>query len=156
MEDLIKKVKSLSEKAEYERILEGLKNRKSPFLKHEKSLKEEQRHHLIQVKNILPILKVMAELKEQVIKVFEHTNDWYTGVFKLGLWLAEAQKYFPKSHNTVIRWFDKIIADFERGITNGMVGGINNQLKLIKRSGYGFINFDNFRVSSLLNWHLSY
>ena len=91
----------------------------------------------------------MAELKEQLIKVFERTNDWYT-------WLAEAQKYFPKSHNTVIRWFDKIIADFERGITNGMVDGINNQLKLIMRSGYGFRNFDNFRVSSLLNWHLRY
>ncbi|MGF1675171.1 MAG: transposase, partial [Rivularia sp. (in: cyanobacteria)] len=29
-------------------------------------------------------------------------------------------------------------------------------LKLIKRSGYGFRNFDNFRIRCLLNWYLDY
>ncbi|MHC5819168.1 MAG: transposase, partial [Nostoc sp.] len=29
-------------------------------------------------------------------------------------------------------------------------------IKLIKRSGYGFRNFDNFRVRCLLNWHFNY
>ncbi|MBY5283044.1 transposase, partial [Anabaena sp. PCC 7938] len=33
--------------------------------------------------------------------------------------------------------------------------GINNKLKLIKRLGYGFRNFSNFRLRSLLNWHFS-
>ncbi|MEM6403237.1 MAG: transposase, partial [Cyanobacteria bacterium P01_D01_bin.116] len=37
-----------------------------------------------------------------------------------------------------------------------VVEGINNKLKLIKRSGYGFRNFDNFRVRCLLNWHFNY
>ncbi|MGK7871766.1 MAG: transposase, partial [Xenococcaceae cyanobacterium] len=31
---------------------------------------------------------------------------------------------------------------------------INNKLKLIKRSGFGFRNFDNFEKRSLLVWHL--
>lgn len=35
------------------------------------------------------------------------------------------------------------------------VKGINNKLKLIKRLGYGFRNFDNFRLHSLLSWHFS-
>ncbi|MBD2416137.1 transposase, partial [Anabaena cylindrica FACHB-243] len=30
---------------------------------------------------------------------------------------------------------------------------INNKLKLIKRSGYGFKNFENFRIRCLLSWH---
>ncbi|MCY7366965.1 MAG: transposase, partial [Chamaesiphon sp.] len=35
------------------------------------------------------------------------------------------------------------------------VEGINNKLKLIKRSGYGFTNFKNFRTRCLLNWHFN-
>ncbi|MBW4452315.1 MAG: transposase, partial [Nostoc indistinguendum CM1-VF10] len=31
-----------------------------------------------------------------------------------------------------------------------------NKLKLIKRSGYGFRNFENFRVRCLLNWYANY
>ncbi|NJR76273.1 MAG: transposase, partial [Scytonema sp. CRU_2_7] len=83
-------------------------------------------------------LKVMHELKEKFIKIFNNTNDWYTGVFKLGMWLSKAKKYFPKSNKTIIRWFDEVIAYFDNRTTSGTVEGINNKLKLIKRSGYGF------------------
>ncbi|MEH2349102.1 MAG: transposase [Nostoc sp.] len=34
--------------------------------------------------------------------------------------------------------------------------GINNKLKLIKRSAYGFKNFNNFRVRCLLHWDFNY
>ncbi|MEM9949459.1 MAG: transposase, partial [Cyanobacteria bacterium P01_D01_bin.36] len=33
------------------------------------------------------------------------------------------------------------------------VEGINNKLKLIKRSGYGFTNFKRFRLRCLICWH---
>lgn len=155
VEELIKKEKISSKKTEYEQILEGLKNSKYPLLKNEDSLSEEQVNKLIQVKNISPTLKVMHELKEKFRKFFNKTNDWYTGVFKLGMWLSRAKKYFPNSNNTIIRWFDEIIAYFDNGTTSGVVEGINNKLKLIKRSAYGFRNFDNFRIRCLLNWHFN-
>ncbi|WP_422394229.1 ISL3 family transposase [Nostoc flagelliforme] len=156
VEELIKKSKLADDKAEYELILEGLKNSIYPLLKNEDNLNNEQLNKLIQVKNVSPILKVMHELKEKIRKIFNKTNDWYTGVFKLGMWLSRAKKYFPNSNNTIIRWFDEIIAYFDNGTTSGKVEGINNKLKLIKRSGYGFRNFENFRVRCLLNWHLNY
>ncbi|MEM9217773.1 MAG: transposase, partial [Cyanobacteria bacterium P01_F01_bin.150] len=34
------------------------------------------------------------------------------------------------------------------------VEGLNNRLKLIKRLGYGFRNFGNFRLRCLICWHL--
>ncbi|MEC4813135.1 MAG: transposase, partial [Scytonema sp. PMC 1069.18] len=37
--------------------------------------------------------------------------------------------------------------------TSGVVEGINNKLKLIKRSGFGFKNFRNFEIRALLAWH---
>jgi transposase len=154
-EDLIKKENLLTHKNEYEQILSGIKNSKYSLLKNEDNLNEEQLQKLIQVKYVSPILKEMHKLKEKIIKIFNQTHDWYTGVFKLGLWLSRAKKYFPNSHNTIIRWFDEIIAYFDNGTTNGTVEGINNKLKLIKRSAYGFRNFDNFRIRCLLNWHFN-
>lgn len=50
--------------------------------------------------------------------------------------LLESQKYFPKTQKTMIRWLDEIIADFDHRTSSGLVEGINNQLKLIKRSAY--------------------
>jgi len=76
----------------------------------------------------------MHELKE---KIRTKEMNWYTGVFKLGMWLDRAKKYFPNSNSTIIRWFDEIIAYFDNGTTSGTVEGINNKLKLIKRSAYG-------------------
>ncbi len=46
------------------------------------------------------------------------------------------------------------ISYFERRTTNGVVEGINNKLKLIKRRGYGLRNFRNVWVRSMLSWHL--
>ena len=35
---------------------------------------------------------------------------------------------------------------FAHRTTNGVAEGINNKIKLIKRQGYGFSNFENFRL----------
>lgn len=146
MEELMKQTKLEADKAEYEKKLQGLKNSKYPLLKNEDNLNEAQMNKLIQVKNVSPLLKRMHELKEKIRKIFNQTNNWYAGVFKLGMWLSRAKKYFPNSHKTILRWFDEIIAYFDNGTTSGVVEGINNKLKLIKRSAYGFRNFKNFRV----------
>lgn len=155
VEESIKKAKTLSEKTEYEKVLEGLNKSKYVLLKNEEDLNSEQINKLIQVKAVSPTLKAMHELKEKIRTIFNKTNNWYPAVFKLGMWLSQAKKYFPKSNNTFIRWFDEIIAYFDNGTTNGVVEGINNKLKLIKRSAYGFRNLENFRVRCLLNWHLN-
>ncbi|MEH2313537.1 MAG: ISL3 family transposase [Nostoc sp.] len=155
-QELIKKAKTSKEKFKQEQILEGLNKTKYVLLKNESDLNEEQKNKLIKVKSVSPSLKLMHELKEKLRKVFNKTNDWYTAVFKLGIWLSKAKKYFPNSNNTFIRWFDEIVAYFDNRTTSGVVEGINNKLKLIKRSAYGFRNFNNFRVRCLLNWHFYY
>ncbi|MCC5647099.1 transposase [Nostoc sp. CHAB 5824] len=92
IEDLIKKGKLAAQKAEYEEILLGFKNSKYPLLKNEDNFNKEQVDKLIQVKNVSPVLKVIHELKEKIRKIFNKINDWYTGVFKLGIWLSRAKK----------------------------------------------------------------
>ncbi len=54
-----------------------------------------------------------------------------------------------------MRWIGEIIGYFNERITNGVVEGINNKIKLIKRSAYEFRNFDNFRTRVLLSWQFN-
>ena len=70
-------------------------------------------------------------------------------------WLRDATSKFPQSSGTIIRWLGEIITYFKNRTTQGIVEGINNKLKLIKRKGFGFKNFDNFRSRSLLSFHFN-
>lgn len=153
VEDLIKTAKSPEEKAKNGKILEGLKKSKYVLLKNKEDLSEEQKAKLIQVEDVSQTLKTMYQLKEEIRKIFSQTEHWLAGLFQLGRWLSEAKKYFPNSQSTIIRWLDEIIAYFDNRTTSGVVEGINNKLKLIKRSAYGFRNFENYRIRCLLNWH---
>lgn len=69
-------------------------------------------------------------------------------------WLADAENNFEKSVGTIKRWLSEITGYFDQRTTSGAVEGINNRLKLIKRSGYGFRNFENFALRCLICWHL--
>ncbi|NEQ88314.1 MAG: transposase, partial [Moorea sp. SIO2I5] len=50
----------------------------------EKDLTKKQSQKLAQVKEVSPTLKTMHELKEKIRQIFDETNDWLGGLFKLG------------------------------------------------------------------------
>jgi len=151
----IKQAKTPKEKLEKEIILAGITDSKYAILKNEKDLNDKQKDKLVQVQNVSDRLKIMHQLKEEFRKIFEKTEKWTDGLLGLGKWLSTAQKYFINSKSTIYRWFDEILAYFDNRTTSGMVEGINNKLKLIKRSGSGFTNFENFRNRCMLNWHFT-
>ncbi len=94
IEDSIQKTKSKLDKNEYEKVLNGLKNSKYALLKNESDLNEEQKIKLVQVKEISPTLKIMHELKEKIRVIFNETNDWFAGLFQLGMWLSTEGRTF--------------------------------------------------------------
>jgi transposase len=146
---------SLDNKSEKERILEALNKSKYSLIKNEDSLNEKQREKLEFVQEVSPNLAKMHALKEQFRDMFETTKSWGDSIIKLWDWMYDALSYFPKSIGTIVRWFGEIVGYFDGRTTCGAVEGINNKLKLIKRLGYGFRNFSNFRLRSLLNWHFT-
>ena len=152
----IKKAKTPEEKLEKETILAGITDSKYAILKNEKDLNDKQKDKLAEVKNISSRLKIMHQLKEEFREIFEKKETWTDGLLGLGKWISKAQKYFVNSQSTIYRWFDEILAYFDNRTTSGVVEGINNKLKLIKRSGYGFTSFENFRNRCLLNWHFTH
>jgi transposase len=85
-------------------------------------------------------------IKEDFRNIFEVSESWTEGTLELLDWMADASTLFKRSCGTLKRWFDEVTSYFELRITNGVVEGINNKFKLIKRLGYGFSNFDNFKL----------
>lgn len=60
---------------------------------------------------------------------------------------------------TIRRWFDKICNYHLAKVTNGPTEALNNLIKRIKRIGFGFRSFKNYRVRALLyagkpNWRV--
>ena len=146
---------SLDNKSERDRILAGLNKSKYSLIKNEDSLNEQQKERLNDVREVSPILAKMHTLKEEFRDIFESTKSWGESIINLLDWMNNGLSYFPKSIGTMIRWFGEVVGYFDGRTTSGTVEGINNKLKLIKRLGYGFRNFSNFRLRSLLNWHFS-
>lgn len=68
---------------------------------------------------------------------------------------AEVQKLGRAIKN----WFDKICNYHLAKMTNGPTESINNLIKRVKRVGFGFRNFENYRIRALLyagkpNWRV--
>lgn len=144
--------KSLNLK-ERAKLFDGLKGSKYTLLKAENQLNIQQREKLEQVKEASPLVGTMHSLKEEFHLLFESSKDVGTGTLELIDWLKRAEPYYKKSVSTIKRWLGEIVGYFEKRTTNGIVEGINNKLKLLKRCGFGFRNFQNFQVRALLFWH---
>ena len=150
-----RETEKIKSKSKREKILEGLKKSKYVLLKNEKDLNEAEEEKLKEVEKVAPILTKMHALKEELRDIFESSKDWSEGLLEIADWLKDVSKYFPKSFGTIKRWIGEIIAYFDEGTTQGIVEGINNKLKLIKRRAFGFRNFENFQLRSLLAWQFA-
>ena len=122
-----REAEKINSESDKEQILSGLKKSKYVLLKNEDNLTEEQKDKLEEVKQVSPTLSKMHHLKEELRMIFQSSIDWLEALFELGNWLVSARQYYPESQNTMLRWFDEIIAYFDHRTTNGMVEGINNK-----------------------------
>ncbi|KYC41357.1 transposase [Scytonema hofmannii PCC 7110] len=148
-----KKIASELNVPEREKVFESLKGNKFTILKGENKLTEKQKDKLDKIREASPLIAIMHSLKEEFHDIFDKSEDLGTGMLRLIDWLKEAEPYYQKSVKTIKRWFGEVVGYFERKTTKVVVEGINNKLKLIKRSGFGFRNFHNFEIRALLSWH---
>lgn len=64
-----------------------------------------------------------------------------------------------KLGRTIRTWFDKLCNYHLAKVSNGPTEALNNLVKRIKRIGFGFRNFENYRIRALLyagkpNWRV--
>ena len=149
----IQKIKS---KSKQEKMKAAISKSKYALLKNQKELSEKQEEKLTTVLNVFPKIAEKHALKEEFKLIFDETDDCYSGASKIADWMKKARGHYPEFVGTLKRWFAEIVGYFENKTTNGIVEGINNKLKVIKRAGYGFKNYENFKIRCLLTWHFGY
>jgi transposase len=145
----------IEDKIEKEKTESAMTHSKYALLRNAKELNELQKDKLKEIEKVIPELALMHKMKESFRDIFESRIDWSEALFQLCDWLIVADEKFPKSCGTIKRWIGEIISYFDNRTTQGAVEGINNKLKLIKRRGYGFRNFDNFQIRTMLSWHFN-
>lgn len=69
--------------------------------------------------------------------------DWIKNAESCGI------KEFEKCAATYRRWSEYILNAFKYGLTNGVIEGFNNKVKVLKRNSYGIRNFNRFRTRIL-------
>ena len=103
-------------------------------------------------------------------RVKERLRDFYrcTDPDEAEAMLARPPRALPKKAmppeirrlgRTIKTWFDKIVNFHLARVSNGPTEALNNLIKRIKRIGFGFRNFENYRIRALLyagkpNWRV--
>lgn len=125
------------------------------LVKNEDNLNEEELAKLKEMYKKCPELKTCHRLKEDFRKIFEEESSRTKAKARLQAWKKRTKKTGLKSFEgfltTLDNWEEWILNYFSSGkITNGVVEGINNKIKVIKRRGYGYRNNGNFKKRILV------
>jgi transposase len=106
---------------------------------------------------------ISYRVKERVREFYRITNPEEANELLEDLVFHCTNRSMPpeiqKFGRTLKRWFDKICNDHLARVSNGPTEALNNMIKRIKRIGFGFRNFENYRIRALLyagkpNWRV--
>jgi len=94
-------------------------------------------------------LLIAYKYKEEFREIYETSESVTEGKERIMNWLEEAAELYGQVIQTISNHLTGICNYFMKRTTSGTMEGINNKIKLIKRQGYGFTNFKNFRLRLL-------
>ena len=118
-----------------------LKGSRYCLLKHPKRLKRGEKRRLAAVRRANRALDRAYELKEYLATILEQATPDDAGEL-LDQWLDWASRSrlapFVKLARTIRKHAVGILAYLDTKMTNGLVEGINNKLRVIARRAYGF------------------
>jgi len=137
---------------------EELKNVKWLFLKNKENLSPEQKQ---QIETLLANpayeqLKEVYQAKESFRDILEQDISPQQADKQLTQWVIQTlekhNKYLNKFVNTFTNWYNYILNYFDGRWSNGMVEGINNRIKMMKRRAFGYNDFQSFRTRVLVEF----
>ena len=123
------------------------------LLKHRDKLTPFSMNRVSRMLEICPELRDAYLLKEKMYSLFA-SEDYETAKkrfseFMLFAGVAEIPEY-RECTTMMTNWAPLILNAFRCRYSNGFTEGCNNTIKVIKRTGYGYRNFENFRSRILM------
>jgi transposase len=135
-----------------------LKGSRWLWMKNWENLNKEERQQLEQLKQRFPLLRQLAEQREQLRAIFEDRTitNASEGVKRLTAWLDKAKelglKALEKFARTLNTWMDKIANYFVTRSSNGRTEGFNHAMRSILWRAFGMSNFEHFRLRVLARY----
>lgn len=144
-EDLNKIIKQSKKRFKHLKI----KYAKYLLLKNKSELDAEQAEQVEQILSCSQRLREAYELKERFREIYQSHQAPEEARVEIEKWMEKGQKLYCDSIKTIRNHLDGICHYFINRTTSGVMEGINNKIKLIKRQAYGFTNFENLRIRLL-------
>jgi transposase len=95
-------------------------------------------------------LKIFYNLKEEFRNIFNLKISRKEAINRIKKWEQQAENFNNQYLNAFLKtlnnWYEGILNYFNDRISNGIVEGKNNKVKMIKRRAFGFLNFENMRL----------
>ena len=135
---------------------ENFKRLKWALLKNAENLTVDDKKKLVCAFLLAPQLKIIYEHKENFRLIFNQKLTREQGEIALNQWIEEAKKiknkYLDKFLYMLNDWKAYVLNYFTHRFTTSIIEGINNSIKTVKRMGYGFRNFANFKQRVLISF----
>lgn len=137
-----------------------MKDSRFVLLRNKEDLNDEQKQILENIYQSSKKLKLAHLLKEEFREIFENEISIVSAEEKLNSWIQKAKqlssKYFDTFTTTLLNWKTSILNYFKERLSNGFAEGINNKIKLIKRTAFGFNNFFHFRLRVISEFNYTF
>ena len=135
---------------------EELKRLKWVLLKNAENLTPDQKKKRDRAFALFPELKLSYDHKEKFRAIFNRDLTRKQGEVELKKWTEEAKEMKNKHLNNFLYmlndWKEYVLNYFTHRVTTSVIEGINNSIKTVKRMGYGFRNFVNFKQRILISF----
>lgn len=122
------------------------------FKKRKEKLSDEQKNKIEAAINASPLLKTAYEFKEDFMSWYDQPKRRSFAEDELDVLndRLEKIKHMRRFKWALINWHDEILNYFATGYTNAYTEGLNNRLKVIRRTAFGYRNFGHYRARVLL------
>ena len=152
LNDAVTKARRTIQKHADETTQQLLKGCRWSLVKNRENLDADEQQRLDAMLAASPELKLCYDLKEEFRQWFQ-SSDRATAEQALTDWLARVEasglKALQAFTRTLTNWKERILNYFDGRHSNGFAEGINLKVKLINRRGFGYRNFENFRLHVL-------
>jgi transposase len=154
LNDALTKARRAIQKDADEDTKEILKGCRWLLVKNKENLKAEEHQKLYNMLEASPELKVCYEFKEAFRDLFNQELDYQSAEERLLDWVARVEassfRALQSFVKTLRNWWQQILNYFVGRHNNGFAEGVNLKIKMLNRRGYGYHNFNSFRLHVLV------
>ena len=154
LNEALTKARRVIQKDADEQTKEVLKGCRWLLVKNRENLTEEQQQDLTAMLAASPELKCCYELKESFRELFNQKLNYQEAEKRLLCWIAKVEatgfKALKAFVSTLRNWWQQILNYFDGRYNNGFAEGVNLKIKMLNRRGYGYRNFQSFRLHVLV------